>query len=175
MKMLSRITLRGWIAVMLAAAAALAITLFALAQHGALASKSLSARDASQRVVTTAVPGGVVPAAAIPQLKKVAMLLAGGNGDRHPASIQAAITGRVNAISFVTPGNTVIGAKGTVYVIVIRGKFVGYLTKTPSAAKPTGDTIAADIDPTTFRILDWSLTNLPLNRTISTLGRVTRV
>lgn len=166
------------ISLLVAATLALGIGVSLAAGAVAHGSHAASSRQnvalANPSVPNAPVPGRAVPAAATSKLRAVALLLARGNGEPRLPVIRAVVSTRPAAVGLITPGDTVPGANHPVYVIVMTGKFVGYLAKTPSSTKPTGTTLAATIDPANFQILDWSLTNLPLASEISKLGPVSQ-
>ena len=120
------------------------------------------------------VQGAAVPAEAATQLSATARTFAALNGDASPSSVEAVVARHSTALTVVTPADLLPGLGDTVYVVVLTGNFVGYAAKLGgSATVPTGTTLSMTIDPTTYKIDDWSLNSLDLQSAMSALGTVT--
>jgi hypothetical protein len=61
-----------------------------------------------------------------------------------------------------------------VYLVAMRGNFVGSVAKVPSGqAKPKGTVLTATVDPTTGRIVDWGISDSVPD--LSSLGTVEQI
>lgn len=140
-----------------------------------IATGSPTASNKSENSVTGFAPSTViqVPASATASLRAASLQLAAANGDSAPSSITAAMTDRQTAVGVVTPGDSVVTDE-SVYVVVMSGSFVGNDAKMPSnSALPSGATLAADFNPITLQVEDWSISSQPLAAQLSQLGNVT--
>ena len=105
------------------------------------------------------VPGLAVSSTAAARLDQIARSFASANGDARPAWIDSVITTHANALRSATPGDTEpAGNRTDVYLITIRGHFIGRMASVPLGAHlPTGRYISVVINARTFMIMDWGL------------------
>ena len=122
----------------------------------------------------TAAPGMPIPAVAASELKTRMLRMAEVNGDARPSSISAVLTTRGQALLAVTPGDSVAGSENQpAYLVLMRGHFELRFAKVPKGAPiPTGRYLAMTISPSTFRMMDLSLRDLPPPIPLRTYGPV---
>jgi len=106
-----------------------------------------------------AVPGLAVSSTSAARLDQIARNFASVNGDARPTWIDAVITTHANALKSATPGDTEpAGNRTNVYLITMRGHFIGRMASVPLGAHlPTGRYISIVINARTFTIMDWGL------------------
>jgi hypothetical protein len=125
--------------------------------------------------VGTVVPGQAVPARAISHLDAIAASFVQENGGHRPLWESAVVTTHARALESATPGDTVPNSTHTVvYLITIKGHFVGYGASVPPGAKlPTGTYLSVVVDAKTYQILDWGLSPGAPPVAPAQLGKVT--
>lgn len=100
----------------------------------------------------------------------LAKTMAARMGDSTPSAVQYVHTSRGAAESLLS-GNTV-DTNSPVILVVLHGKFRDPYARMPKgAAAPTGTEINFTVDPVTHAILDFGISNQPLNN-LSHLGQV---
>jgi hypothetical protein len=111
------------------------------------------------RAGSATVPGLAVSSAVVPRLDAIAKDFAKHNGDHKVQWATAVITTHGKALESATPGDTEPAGNGAVvYLITIKGKFVGDYASVPAGAKlPTGNYMSIVVNARTFAITDWGL------------------
>jgi hypothetical protein len=134
--------------------------------------------------VIGAVVGGIAVLVSVPlassvaakprQLDTIALRVAKLSGDAKPASIEAVMTTRAEALRVATPGDTVPGSAGqTVYLAVMKGNFtLNYASTPPHAHAPTGHYLAITFNAATFQGMDLGLSNKASPIPLRSLGTV---
>jgi hypothetical protein len=115
-----------------------------------------------------------VPASAVPRLDAIAARVATADGDPRPAWITAVVTTHGKALESATPGDTEPTGNGTtVYLITMKGNFTDNLAPGPSgSAAPTGHYLSIVINPRSFTVTDFGLSDHPPAVSPASLGPV---
>jgi hypothetical protein len=121
-----------------------------------------------------AAPGRAVPAAAISRLNAIVANFVAVNGGRRPSWESVVSTTHAMALDSATPGDTTPGGRTVVYLITMKGHFIGYAAAVPKGAPfPTGSYLSIVVNATTFAIMDWSLSPSAPPVSPASLGPVT--
>jgi hypothetical protein len=125
--------------------------------------------------VGTVVPGQAVPQRAISHLDAIAASFVRENGGHQPLWESAVVTTHARALTSATPGDTEPDSTHTVvYLITMKGHFIGYGASVPPGAKlPTGTYLSVVVDAKTYGILDWGLSPGAPPVAPARLGKVT--
>jgi hypothetical protein len=140
---------------------------------------ALAAFAAAVSVTTVMLAGGGqaappgVPAAAVPHLKQLATEMAANNGDPAAARTAVAVaTTRQAAVGLESGAADRVDSNQAVYLVQLRGRFVGAMAKVPSGAPlPTGAVLHFTVDVGSGAVQDWGISDVPTNP--SALGTVT--
>lgn len=143
------------------------ISLPAAAIAAALVSIPLAASPAKSGTASSP-----IPAAAVSHLTSATEQVATMSGDAKPASVQAAMTTRDNALRVATPGDAIPGSQDqVVYLVVMKGNFtLNDIPGPPDAHAPTGHYLTLTFSTGTFQLTDLGLNNTSPAAALRSLG-----
>lgn len=112
-------------------------------------------------------PSSPAPAP-VSELDEIADSMAAGNAEPDPASEEYVESYRGKAVDAVGPG-TVVDTNQPVYLIKIKGDFVGEMASVPVGEDlPTGRYLYVIVDKATLQMNDWAIGNQDVD--LSSLG-----